>query len=58
MLYFQEDELTYNALEKDIAVLNLYFGVSTVQGDMKFQSCNRKIHVQCYFTQNIRSHSG
>ena len=33
MLCFQEDELTYNALEEDIAVLNLYFGASTVQGD-------------------------
>ena len=29
-----EDELTYNALEKDIAVLNLYFGASTVQGNI------------------------
>ena len=28
-----EDELTYNALEKDIAVLNLYFGASNVQGN-------------------------
>ena len=29
---FQELDSTYNALEKDIAVLNLYFGASTVQG--------------------------
>ena len=28
-----KDELTYNALEKDIAVLNIYFGASNVQGN-------------------------
>ena len=31
---FLEDELTYNVLEKDIAVINLYFGASTVQGNI------------------------
>ena len=31
---YQEDELTYNALEKDIAVVNLFFGDSTVQGNI------------------------
>ena len=40
---FQEDELTYNALEKDIAVVNLYFGASTVQGNIyqyDLQACD------------------
>ena len=32
---FQELDSTYNALEKDIAVLNLYFGASTAQGISK-----------------------
>ena len=36
---FKEDELTYNALEKDIAVVNLYFGASSVQGNI-YQACD------------------
>ena len=32
---FQELDSSYNALEKDIAVLNLYFGASTAQGISK-----------------------
>ena len=30
--YFQKEASTYNALEKDIAVLNVYFGKSTIPG--------------------------
>ena len=34
MKKFQKEASTYNALEKDIAVLNVYFGKSTIRGIM------------------------
>ena len=35
-LEFVQADPVYNALEKDIAVVNLYFGSSTVYGNWQF----------------------
>ena len=48
---FHQGEVLYNAYEKDIAIVNIFFGDSTVFGELLYQHsilCNN------YFPQNLR----